>query len=810
MTDRIGDIMSGSYKIDLEDGGAIIKCDIYFSKMTGYTIEMLKERKMTFFDLVPPEDLTEYKKRVLELQARGGGAIKHKVVCADGGVLNVICIAVDQLIDGHMYSTVTITDISDFSVMQDRVRQSEAKIALLSDTSTTGIAIYRRCPDGHIEPVEVDDEFLRIFGESRGSKDVFIIDTSLCDEDFLQFSQEIKIALNDYAKHHLVLQLKAEKGGRWVSLAFRCEAGEEGSEMIYCSVCDITESQSAQKLIKKQNLCFQMVADNTDDIFFEYDVAADIFTSTSRKLLNKHGARTFDEFMATHRAEKYLHPDDRKAYNDVWENAVKAPLKGTIDYRTSAYEDGYHWYRMAFVSVADAHNVVANVYGMIYSIDHLKEMKNRIAADMLEIERLSISDHVTGLLTRAAFNERAGDVLREHFPKSGCVAFVYSDINDFSYINENYSYEAGDKMLRDFAGVLSTMPGLLLSCRVYSDFFLIMCAADNRESLMQEVARKNAEFAEQQKATYPRTDLKVSCGVYFAKTAEDKIARAIDNANLARRSVKGVTNVSCAVYTDRMRKKRNHDQAIESQILSAVKSGAIELFLQPKFSLDTRRIIGAEALTRWKNPDGSYKLPYEFIDVLESVGYITEVDLYIYEQVLKCLERWKREGKKLIPISVNFSRRHNSHPDFVDKVIALADRYGVDKSLLEIEVTESCLTQDVKNLFTNMRRLRDEGFKIDIDDFGTGYSSLSVLIDAPVDIVKVDKVFIDNIETNLKSRDYVKQICNLIQSTSKEIIFEGVETEEQAQILLDSGHNMAQGWLFDKAIPVHEFDEKYM
>ena len=245
-------------------------------------------------------------------------------------------------------------------------------------------------------------------------------------------------------------------------------------------------------------------------------------------------------------------------------------------------------------------------------------------------------------------------------------------------------------------------------------------------------------------------------------------------------------------------------------IWNAMNSGAIELFLQPKFDLKTRKIIGAEALTRWRNPDGSYKLPYEFIDVLENVGYITQVDMYIYEQVLRCLARWKRDGITPVPISVNFSRKHNNDAEFVTKITKLAEIYEVDKNLIEIEVTESCFTQDVKNLFSNMKRLRDQGFKIDIDDFGTGYSSLSVLLEAPVDIVKVDKVFIDEIGTSERSREYINQICSLIRTTRKEIIFEGVETEEQAKILTESGHSMAQGWLFDKAIPVPEFDRKYM
>jgi EAL domain-containing protein (putative c-di-GMP-specific phosphodiesterase class I) len=306
------------------------------------------------------------------------------------------------------------------------------------------------------------------------------------------------------------------------------------------------------------------------------------------------------------------------------------------------------------------------------------------------------------------------------------------------------------------------------------------------------------------------SDTQISSGIYFLRSADEDITIAMDNANLARRSIKGRSDIPGGVYTERMRKKRSHDQTIASEVWNAMTSGAIELFLQPKFDLKTRKIIGAEALTRWRNPDGSYKMPFEFIDVLENVGYITHLDMYIYEQVLKCLAEWKRDGKTLIPISVNFSRKHNNDPDFVAKVARLAEFYGVDKNLIEIEITESCFTQDVKNLFTNMRKLRENGFKIDIDDFGTGYSSLSVLLEAPVDIVKVDKVFIDDIGNSERSREYIDRICSLIRTTRKEIIFEGVETEEQAQILAESGHSMAQGWLFDRAISVKEFNDKYM
>ena len=142
-------------------------------------------------------------------------------------------------------------------------------------------------------------------------------------------------------------------------------------------------------------------------------------------------------------------------------------------------------------------------------------------------------------------------------------------------------------------------------------------------------------FTEFHKHKYPASDIHISSGLYFIDSDDVDVTIAMDNANLARRSVKGIKDIPCGIYTERMRRQRSYEQAIASELLPAIKNGNIELFLQPKFSLDTREIIGAEALSRWRNSDGSYKLPYEFISILENVGYIVELDFLFMNRCLK-------------------------------------------------------------------------------------------------------------------------------------------------------------------------------
>ena len=809
MSDGIRKVFCGRYTTDIDDGGKIIKYNSNFCALTGYTSEQLDSGDIRFFDLVPPEELGDYMQKVKILQQDGGGILEHGIVKADGSRLTVICIAEDFTAEnGHHCAKVTVSDIGErISIEEDHIR-TKKEVAALIDYVPGAIVMYKY--DGRALHIErAGREYYEMIGDDPDHPET-VAGYHIPEDQ----RRELMAVVKECTATKLTFDLESRlmRSGKWIRLRGRYYGRDtDGGDLLYCAAMDITEEKRRQKKLIQQNLCFRMISEYTDESFFEYDNETDTFISTSLKLKKYHGeAGCVTRFIEMHRAEKYIHPDDDEVYYNTWNDALRVPCKGTMDYRTKAYDDEYKWYRMAYVSIGNAKGEVTNVYGLTYSIDHIKVMKTRIADDRREIERLSRTDPVTGLLNRNAFKEDAPKMLAELFSPSMCFAIVYSDINDFSYINENFGYEAGNVMLNDFADIIRGLDEVVAGCRIYSDFYVELYRARTRDKLIESIARRNETFTKMQREKYPMSDTQISSGIYFLRSPDEDINIAMDNANLARRSVKGRGDIPGGVYTERMRKKRSHDQTIASEIWNAMNSGAIELFLQPKFDLKTRKIIGAEALTRWRNPDGSYKLPYEFIDVLENVGYITQVDMYIYEQVLRCLARWKRDGITPVPISVNFSRKHNNDTEFVTKVTKLAEIYEVDKNLIEIEVTESCFTQDVKNLFSNMKRLRDQGFKIDIDDFGTGYSSLSVLLEAPVDIVKVDKVFIDEIGTSERSREYINQICSLIRTTRKEIIFEGVETEEQAKILTESGHSMAQGWLFDKAIPVPEFDRKYM
>ena len=803
----------GRYIINNDDEFRVIELLEGFTDITGYTIEDIRHDDMKLTSFLPESDRSAYIKHLeLIFSGKAGSFLQHRFVKKDGSVMQVLCFGESFINEnGVSCSKITICNVSDMVDALRKYSTNKAELDALAVNVPGGIAVYEIVGD-ELRLIKANDEYYHLFGYNSPEDHPGYGGKLFRRPEVVELVGEISSYIHSEKIHDKDLIFTRTDGTPiWLRIRTKfLDTTPSGNYKICVVFIDITAYKKAEREIKNQQEKIHFIAENTDEIYYEYRVDEDMMILSNS--LNRYGAEDdqIEGFIKQSIFRKFIHPDDQEEFRQRMLQVSAKPQRGTFQYRTKAFDDDYTWYKAAYVSVADEIGKVSRIYGRIYSIDSVQQLKKRIVSDKAEIERLSTTDQVTGLLMRKAFKDKVIKYLANEFDSSFCYAIVYSDINDFSYVNDYFGFDSGNQMLHDFAQEILSSPYCICSSRIYSDFYVTFAKAGSREEIIETIKDTNTRFNDEQKLKYPASDLHISSGVYFFSDKNVDVTIAIDNADLARRSVKGVKEIPCGIYSERMRKQRSHEQQIAAELKNALQTGQIELFLQPKFSLDTRELIGAEALSRWRNPDGSYKLPYEFISVLEKVGYIVDLDMYIYESLLKTMSRWKREGYKLFPVSINFSRNHAGHKNFVDRLTALSDFYNIDPVLIEIEITESSFMQDFNALYSDMKKLRERGFKIDIDDFGMGYSSLSVLLNAPVDIVKVDKVFIDNIASSPQARDYVNQICSLINLTKKSIIFEGVETEDQAQILANSGHKMAQGWLFDKAISVAEFERKYM
>lgn len=302
----------------------------------------------------------------------------------------------------------------------------------------------------------------------------------------------------------------------------------------------------------------------------------------------------------------------------------------------------------------------------------------------------------------------------------------------------------------------------------------------------------------------------LSIGIYIINEETDDdfaLDNAIDRAELAKQSVKGKHNQFYAVYDEKLRQKILRDQEIENRMERALENHEFKVYYQPKYDSRTCELNGAEALVRWYNDKTGMIFPNEFIPLFESNGFIVELDKYMFRQVCKDIRSWLDEGYKVVPVSVNLSQLQFYNLHFIEEYRGILGKYDVSPEYVQLELTETTLFSEESILNKIIDKLHDIGFKILMDDFGTGYSSLNMLKNVPIDILKLDKSFVDDIG-DPKVDIVVSTIVSLGQSLDMKIVAEGVETKEQYEFLRDIFCDEIQGYYFSRPIAEKEYRQK--
>lgn len=266
-----------------------------------------------------------------------------------------------------------------------------------------------------------------------------------------------------------------------------------------------------------------------------------------------------------------------------------------------------------------------------------------------------------------------------------------------------------------------------------------------------------------------------------------------------------LTICSYIVITNmKKRKKYSADEKeIEKNMKKALKNNEFIIYYQPKIYAKTEEIYGVEALVRWKRKD-KIIMPSKFIPIFENNKFILKLDLYIFEQVCKDMKEWKGKHNFDLIVSVNVSREHFTEENFLAKYVEIASKYGIDTNKIDLEITESATIDSKINITKIMSEIKKAGFIISIDDFGTGYSSLNILHDMPIDILKIDKSFVDQIG---REDSIIENILNIAKKFNLKTIAEGVETKKQKDYLENNGCNIIQGYYYSKPIQKNELEE---
>ncbi|MEG1790282.1 MAG: EAL domain-containing protein [Oscillospiraceae bacterium] len=437
----------------------------------------------------------------------------------------------------------------------------------------------------------------------------------------------------------------------------------------------------------------------------------------------------------------------------------------------------------------------------------LFRLKNAIDRSQLsalrELKYLADYDALTGIYNKTKFF----DATRAMLDASPGESFVFLrfDVDRFQLINSFFGLAEGDKLLIYIA---DRMAEDAKKCdkatygRIESDV-VAMCVPYHREQVECMVCESKNTLA-QFNQNY---DIVPSIGIYIIDDPSLPIEEMYNRATLAAKTCKGSYVDLFAYYNESMSTSLEREQEITNDMNFALEHGQFEIYLQPKYNIHTNLPCGAEALVRWMHPEKGMISPGDFIPVFERNGFITKLDYYVWEQVCRCLQRWLLRGITPYPISVNVSRVNIYNPNLAETLLKLVERYGLEPSLLNLELTESAYTDNPTAMKKTMARLQSHGFTIMMDDFGSGYSSLSLLKDIMIDVLKIDMRFLSVSEFPGRGENIIASIIRMAKWLNIPVVAEGAETGEQVDFLRSVGCDFVQGYYYARPMPVEEYEQ---
>lgn len=415
--------------------------------------------------------------------------------------------------------------------------------------------------------------------------------------------------------------------------------------------------------------------------------------------------------------------------------------------------------------------------------------------------KLSISDEVTGIANMHYFRSQALELMHNKSVDIDTLIFLFLDVENFKILNEKYGFWEGNAFLKNFADMTEKVFKDSIVAHFSNDNFVVLTKNEAVQERLQTIRRNLLGM------NYD-TKLGLKVGAYKPENRECLPLIACDHARYACYSIKKHYNHDYCEYDSSMAANFQKKQYIINNIDEAIKEGHIKVYYQPVVNAANGKLCGLEALARWDDQQYGFLSPADFIQTLEEYYQIYKLDMYVVEKVCRNFVCAKEQGLALIPVSLNFSKLDFNLINLAEEVEECLKKYGVDKKLIHIEVTESTLSGDDERLKDMLKKFRANGYALWLDDFGAGYSGLNVLKEYDFDMMKIDMKFLHGFSGNVKARQILKNIISMAKELGMSTLTEGVETEEAYQFLKENGCEQIQGYLFGRPMPDHELYEK--
>ncbi|OPJ54978.1 bifunctional diguanylate cyclase/phosphodiesterase [Alkalithermobacter paradoxus] len=785
------------YAVLILENGEIVDCNQTAICMFGYENkdDIIGVEPFKLSPTIQPNGLISDEKGKAQIQyALSNGNHKFEWVHkkSDGSVFFSEVILSKLFTEGSNTICAIIRDVTEWKIMQNKIKESENKYRSLFEKSNAVMIL-------------IDPE----------TKDIVDANDAACV--YYGYTKEkltsLKItAINVSKKEDLYVQMESAKNKKTNYFCFkhRLSSGEirdvevygglieiNSKKLLYSIVHDITEKVMFEQRLMIQKSYFKQLFENSPDAIAILDNEGKVISiNLAFKDLFQYDLDEIKGKLITNIiCIEGNHEEDMNCTRIVQSGKIirketirKDKQGNLIDVNLLSYPIIYN-------------DKQIGIYSIYTDIRERKKYEEKI-------QTLAYTDSLTGLYNRAYFIDRLNYEINKKENKN--IGIMFLDLDGFKKINDTLGHVVGDNVLKSFADrIKKYVRKEDIIARMGGDEFIILLPNVEKNEEIIDIAKKivqNLEniFVIEEHNLY----LTTSIGISTYPSDGTDAHTLIKNADIAMYKAKENIHSKIEVYSHRASSELKEKFIIDNDIRSAISKNELYICYQPIVDVMKKKIIGAEALLRWNHSELGSISPSEFIPIAEKNGCINSIGNWVIENVCRQNKLWQDLGYKNIFVSVNVSVRQLEEKDFVEKIKSILKSTNLDPRYLEIEITESAYMENIDNIISELKKLKDIGVGISIDDFGTGYSSLSQLSRLNIDKLKIDKSFVDNIENNDTNIKIVGAIIMVAKSLNIDVIAEGVENKRQLSILKKQRCKKVQGYVFSRPLTPDEFEKR--
>lgn len=657
--------------------------------------------------------------------------------------------------------------------------------------------IVLTAPDGRI--IEANDKATQLFDHG----------TNLKDAPFWSLVQPSSPSALQEARKHIdtqgaaMFEVAQQTGdGNFLRVEFSARAIDQaGQRLVQMIGRDVTDRWQAENALRdSQNRMNGILASILDVVWsLSPDRSRLHYINQSVEQIYGYPSSAFLE--NPHLLFDTVHPEDKKTVEDKF-----AALDGEhpvfdTEYRLIRPDQEIRWLHGKGLLVMDEKNQPLRIDGVTTDITARKEAEQ-------QVQQLAYYDSVTMLPNRRLLNDRLMQAMHMAMRSEMKVALLYMDLDNFKNVNDSLGHHIGDMLLREIAArLMQCVREEDTVARIGGDEFLVVLPDIRKATQAVAVAKKilattALPFQLEEHQIYTT----ISIGISICPDDASEPSKLIQNADSALYQAKGQGRNNYQFFTQELNQQITRSSNIERQLREAVDAGELSLWYQPQIDIEKGKLIGAEALLRWRGKDGDVLSPMEFIPVAEERGLIERIGEWALREACAQCRQWQRQGLQAVPIAVNVSPIQFQQKGFANLVTGILTDAGLDANYLELEITESSIMRRAPQVAQLAMQLRKAGVGISIDDFGTGYSSLSYLKQIPIDKIKIDRSFIQDMLSDDDDDAITYAIVNLAHSLSLKVIAEGVERKAQIDKLRLYGCDEVQGHYYSPAVSAQDFE----